>query len=157
MRLLGALAVLLVSTQLLAQSVGYRRTVETLNVEQGRTTAAGYVFDITVQNVEQLDVILDRADKLRDQFSPGQHGRIALVLHGQELMLFRKSNYRQFMAIVDKARSLDRHHLIDIKACQTGMRSLQIDQSELPDFIEQVPFAPVEIQRLEREQGYTRL
>ena len=117
----------------------------------------GYVFDITVQNVEQLDAILNRADQLRGQFSPDQHGRIALVLHGQELELFRKRNYQQYMSIVEKARSLDQQNLVDIKACQTVMQNLQIERSELPDFIEQVPLAPVEIERLQRQQGYTRL
>ncbi len=134
-----------------------------LVVDNNSTPAAqaadppGYVFDITVQNVEQLDAILKRADHLRGQFSPDQHGRIALVLHGHELQLFRKRNYAQYMGIVERARSLDQQNLVDIKACQTVMENLQIEQSELPDFIEQVPLAPVEIDRLQRQKGYTRL
>ena len=128
-----------------------------LPVQAQQAAANGYVFDITVENVEQLDAILDRADRLRGQFSPDQHGRIALVLHGQELQLFRKSNYEEFMQIVDKARLLDEQKLIDIKACQTVMQNLRIERSELPDFIEQVPLAPVEIERLVREQSFTRL
>ncbi len=119
--------------------------------------AAGYVFDITVQNERELDVILNRAERLRGQFSPADHGRIALVLHGEELRFFQKSNYSEFMQIVDKARLLDQNKLIDIKACQTSMQQYNIDPSELPDFIEQVPLAPVEIERLEREKGFTRL
>ena len=63
----------------------------------------------------------------------------------------------EFMQIVDKARLLDEQKLIDIKACQTVMQNLHIEQSELPDFIEQVPLAPVEIERLVREQSFTRL
>jgi intracellular sulfur oxidation DsrE/DsrF family protein len=117
----------------------------------------GYVFDITVENEQQLDAILKRADDLKGQFSPDQYGRIALVLHGDELRLFQKSNYERFMSIVDKARELDKNHLIDIKACRTAMDILHIQQSDLPDFIEQVPYAPVEVDRLVREQGYTRL
>ncbi len=117
----------------------------------------GYVFDITVQNVEQLDAILERADQLKGQYSPNDFGRIELVLHGKELNLFRKKNYQKYMQIVEKARDLDAHNLVDIKACQTVMQSLMIDQSELPDFIEQVPFAPTEIERLEVQKGFTRL
>jgi uncharacterized protein len=117
----------------------------------------GYVFDITVENEQQLDAILKRAEDLKGQFSPDQYGRIALVLHGNELRLFQKSNYEQFMSIVDKARELDKNHLIDIKACQTAMDFLHIKKSDLPDFIEQVPYAPVEIDRLVREKNYTRL
>ena len=47
--------------------------------------------------------------------------------------------------------------IIDIKACQTKMRMLDIDQNELPGFIEQVPFGPAEVERLQREEGFTRL
>ena len=61
------------------------------------------------------------------------------------------------MGIVERARSLDQQNLVDIKACQTVMENLQIEQSELPDFIEQVPLAPVEIDRLQKQKGYTRL
>ena len=37
------------------------------------------------------------------------------------------------------------------------MRTLDIEQNELPSFIEQVPFGPAEIERLEKEEGFTRL
>ncbi|RLA12730.1 MAG: hypothetical protein DRQ59_06955 [Gammaproteobacteria bacterium] len=117
----------------------------------------GYVFGVTVNTVEQLDVILDRAESLRELFDPDQHGRIAIVLHGNELQLFQKENYAANMSIVDKARQLDEENIIDIKACQTMMRVLDIEQSELPDFIEQVPLAPVEIRRLQVEHGFTKL
>jgi hypothetical protein len=125
--------------------------------ENFETQAPGYVFDVTVNSAQQLDVILDRAESLRELFDPDQHGRIAIVLHGNELRLFQKDNYAANMSIVDKARRLDQENIIDIKACQTMMRILEIEQSELPNFIEQVPLAPIEIQRLEKENGYTRL
>ncbi len=118
----------------------------------------GYVFDITVQNENQLNAIFKRAEQLQGQFSADQHGRITLVLHGQELRLFQKSNTSSISSsLIEKARQLDQNQLIDIKACQTTMDFYQIEQSELPEFIEQVPLAPVEIERLQREKGYTRL
>jgi hypothetical protein len=49
---------------------------------------AGYVFDVTVSTAQELDVVLNRADSLRELFNPQQHGRIAIVLHGDELQLF---------------------------------------------------------------------
>jgi hypothetical protein len=126
---------------------------------EGQTpaNASGYVFDITVVNEAQLEAIFDRAERLMGHFNPEQYGRIALVLHGRELELFRKGNYRKNMSLVERARSLDRNQLVDIKACQTVMDSLHIENTELPDFIEQVPLAPLEIERLQREQGFTRL
>lgn len=153
---------LLILAALLAsdvQALQFRHALDRIDAEpaQQQSPRSGYVFDITVQNERQLDVILNRADRLRGQFSPNEHGRITLVLHGEELRLFQKSNYNNFMQIVDKARILDQQNLVDIKACQTAMEAFNIDRSELPDFIEQVPLAPVEIERLEREQGYIRL
>lgn len=117
----------------------------------------GYVFSVTVNSAKQLDVVLDRAEDLRELFDPDQHSRIAIVLHGNELQLFQKGNYSSNQLVVERARLLDQDNIIDIKACQTMMRILEIDQSELPSFIEQVPFAPAEIERLEKEEGFTRL
>ena len=117
----------------------------------------GYVIDVTVQSAEELSVVLERAEDLRDLFDPQQHGRIAIVLHGNELELFQKQNYANNQSLVDRARLLDQDSIIDIKACQTMMQTLQIEQNELPAFIEQVPFAPIEIRRLERELGFTKL
>jgi intracellular sulfur oxidation DsrE/DsrF family protein len=119
--------------------------------------AQGYVFSVTVSTQQQLDVVLDRAEDLRELFNPDEHGKIAIVLHGDELQLFQKDNYRSNQSVVERARLLDQDNIIDIKACQTMMRTLEIEQSELPNFIEQVPFAPAEIERLQQEQGFTRL
>ena len=117
---------------------------------------AGYVFGVTVSSAQQLGVILDRADRLRKFFNPEQHSRIAIVLHGDELQLFQKDNYLVNQSIVERARLLDQEQIIDIKACQTRMRDLNIQQSDLPRFIEQVPFAPVEIERLKKQEGFTQ-
>ena len=117
----------------------------------------GYVFSVTVNSPQQLDVVLSRAEDLRALFKPDDRGRIAIVLHGVELQMFQKSNYSANQTLVERARMLDEDNIIDIKACQTMMRVLDIEQSELPGFIEQVPFAPAEIERLESEQGFTRL
>jgi uncharacterized protein len=119
--------------------------------------AEGYVFSVTVSSAQQLDVVLSRAEDLRELFDPELHSRIAIVLHGDELQLFQKQNYANNMSVVDRARLLDQDNIIDIKACQTMMRTLDIGQNELPSFIEQVPFAPAEIERLEKEEGFTRL
>ena len=117
----------------------------------------GYVFSVTVSSAQQLEVVLERAEDLRELFDPDEHSRVAIVLHGNELQLFHKDNYALNSTVVERARQLDRDEIIDIKACQTMMRMLEIGTHELPNFIEQVPFAPAEIERLEREHGYTRL
>ncbi len=123
----------------------------------GEPKEEGYVFSVTVQSAQQLDVVLSRAEDLRELFDPDQHSKIAIVLHGDELRLFQKNNYALNQSVVERARLLDQDNIIDIKACQTMMRTLEIEQSELPGFIEQVPFAPAEIERLVREEEFTRL
>jgi len=117
----------------------------------------GFVFDVTVSSPQQLNVVLDRAENLRDLFDPDDRNRIAIVLHGSELLLFDKQNYSANQSLVERARALDKDHIIDIKACQTMMRVLEIKQSALPGFIEQIPFAPAEIERLQKEENFTRL
>ncbi len=124
---------------------------------QDETQTQGYVFSVTVSSSQQLDVVLDRAEDLRALFNPNEHGKIAIVLHGDELQLFQKNNYASNRSVVERARLLDQDNIIDIKACQTMMRVLDIEQNELPSFIEQVPFAPAEIERLQNQQGFTRL
>jgi intracellular sulfur oxidation DsrE/DsrF family protein len=124
---------------------------------QAEPKTEGYVFSVTMSTPQQLEVVLNRAEDLRELFDPEQHSRIAIVLHGDELQLFQKQNYSANQAVVERARLLDQDNIIDIKACQTMMRVLDIEQNELPGFIEQVPFAPAEIERLEKEEGFTRL
>jgi len=124
---------------------------------QEQAAPAGYVFGVTVNSARQLEVVLDRAEDLRALFKPGDHNKIAIVLHGDELLLFQKSNYSSNRSLVERARLLDQDNIIDIKACRTKMRLLDIDPSELPSFIEQVPFAPTEIERLVKEEGFTEL
>ena len=124
---------------------------------RGEPKLEGYVFSVTVTSAQELDVVLNRAEDLRSLFDPEQHSRIAIVLHGNELQLFQQQNYSSNMSVVDRARLLDQDNIIDIKACQTMMRTIDIGQNELPSFIEQVPFAPTEIKRLEEQEGFTRL
>ena len=140
-RLLLALSMLLAAT-----SPGAQQSAE-----------KGFVFSVTVNTPQQLDVVLDRAEDLRALFNPEEHGKIAIVLHGDELQMFQKRNYSTNQSTVERARLLDADNIIDIKACQTRMRALHIEQNELPAFIEQVPYAPAEIERLEKQQGFTRL
>ena len=98
----------------------------------------GYVFSVTVNSPQQLDVVLNRAEDLRELFNPEEHSKIAIVLHGEELQLFQKDNYSSNQSMVERARLLDRDKIIDIKACQTMMRQLDIDPAEPFVFLQQV-------------------
>lgn len=127
-------------------------------------TAAGYnpgndryVFDVGNHSVEELQALLVRIEEITDA-SPEAFDNleIVMVLHGPEIDLFTRSNYAQNRRLVDLAAKLDAFRVVDMKVCETAINSLGIDQGEIPAFIESVPYAPDELQRL-LEQGYINL
>jgi len=117
-------------------------------------SANDYVLDVTVLNEQQLEGLLSRAETLQKQFSPAQHGRISIVLHGPELNLI--AGERKQQTVINRLRQLDDLQGVDVMACRSRLRSLDLPESELPDFVQSVPLAPLEIQNL-LMQGYNRL
>ncbi len=81
---------------------------------------------------------------------------IALVLHGPEIRIFAKKNYAQYRYIVDRAKRLSKHHIIDIKLCRTKMKELHLREQDVPSWVEIVPYGPDEEKRL-RGLGYIDL
>ena len=67
-------------------------------------------------------------------------------------MLFRS----KFMDLVDRAAALDKKGILDVKVCDAMIRMLDIDASELPDFVERVPYGPAEVERLIKK-GFIRM
>jgi len=123
-----------------------------LTTESGR-----YMFNVTVHTPEAIAGLLERAETLAKTMPPNdQRTGIALVLHGPEIELFTKANYSRFQKTVDQAARLDAMHVIDIKICRTAMKDLGISETDIPKFIELVPYGPDEENRL-REKGYVYL
>ena len=117
-------------------------------------TAQDTVLDISVHTLEELQVLLDRAEELAMRPQPkGERAGIVLVLHGPEIAFFDINNYQRYKDVVDKAARLDAFDVVDVKICQTMMENLGIAQDDIPAFIEQVPYGPGEVDRLVRE-GY---
>ncbi|HYQ72458.1 MAG TPA: hypothetical protein VET88_11100 [Gammaproteobacteria bacterium] len=116
--------------------------------------AQGMVLDVSVHSLEELQVLLDRAEELAMRPQPqGDKAGIVLVLHGPEIEYFAISNYSRYKDIVDKAARLDAFDVVDVKICQSKMENLGIEREDIPAFIEQVPYGPGEVERLVRE-GY---
>ena len=112
------------------------------------------VLDITVHTIDELKVLLDRAEELAMvPQPPGEEASVILVLHGPEVEFFSISNYDRYKDIVDQAARLDAFDVVDVKICQTMMEVKGIPRDDIPPFIEQVPQGPVEVERLVRE-GY---
>ena len=112
------------------------------------------VLDISVHTIDELKVLLDRAEGLAmAPQPPGATASVILVLHGPEVEFFAISNYEKYKDIVDQAARLDAFDVVDVRICQAMMEVKGIPRGDIPAFIEQVPLGPVEIERLVGE-GY---
>ena len=116
-----------------------------------------YVFDVVVHKPEEMDKLLGRIEQLSSTITPNKNDpRLALVLHGPEIAFFTRNNYPKYMELVDRAAALNKKGIIDVKVCDTMIRILDIDSSELPDFVEHVPYGPAEVERL-IQQGFIKM
>ena len=114
----------------------------------------GMVLDVSVHTLDELRVLLDRAEELAARPQPqGEKAGVVLVLHGPEVEFFAISNYPRYKDIVDQAARLDAFDVVDVKICRSMLERLAVDQDDIPAFIEQVPYGPGEVERLVRE-GY---
>ena len=116
-----------------------------------------YLFDVSDHSPEELEALLFRAEEIRETHAEGfEQLKIVLVLHGPDIDIFRQENYTRHKPIVDLAAKLDAFEIIDMKICQKTMSDMGVERSEVPAFIETVPYAPNEIKRL-TESGYINL
>lgn len=117
--------------------------------ELGPDEQQAAVYDLSVHDLQEMQLLLERLDQLAQQPSPqSQSARIALVLHGPELKYFTIRNYAMHHELVDLAAKLDAFQVIEVKACNTMMRQLGLQEADMPAFIEIVPYGPNEIRRL---------
>ncbi|NKB38658.1 MAG: hypothetical protein GKR93_16110 [Gammaproteobacteria bacterium] len=116
-----------------------------------------YLFNLSDHTPEDLEALLQRAEEIRDTQADGYDElEIVMVLHGPDINIFRQENYAKHKALVDLAAKLDAFDIIDMKICETTMSNMGVERSEVPAFIESVPYAPDEIRRLGNE-GYINL
>ena len=116
-----------------------------------------YFFDVTDHTVEELQALLERIDEITEA-SPETFDelKIVMILHGPDIGLFTRSTYEQNQKLVNLAAKLDAINVVDMKACETAMDSLGYALTDIPPFIETVPYAPDEIKRLQ-QNGYINL
>lgn len=107
------------------------------------------VLDISVHTLDELRVLLDRAEQLAPRLlEANRGGSVVLVLHGPEVEFFSSKNYDKYRAIVDQAARLDAFDIVDVKICQTMMNIKGISRDDIPAFIEQIPDGRLEVERL---------
>lgn len=124
------------------------------NIEELQTR---YVFDVVVHDEDKMESLLKRIEELASQIDT-RNGtpELALVLHGPEIDYFTTRNYSRYMSLVDRAAELDKKGIIDVKICDTKIRSLGLEQETFPDFVDHVPYGPAEVRKLVG-QGYVRM
>ena len=110
--------------------------------------------DIALHTLSELKQLLEQAEEIangKSQYNTDEP--IAVVLHGEEIKAFVRSNYRSNKALVDLAARLDAFNIIEVKVCKRWMGANGIMENQLPPFVESVPFGAGERDRLQKA-GY---
>jgi intracellular sulfur oxidation DsrE/DsrF family protein len=116
-----------------------------------------YLYDISEHSIEELQSLLQRAEEITQTGTENLEDlEIVMILHGPDIGWFTLDSYDDNKELVDLAKRLDAFEIIDLKVCETTMENMEIDRSQLPPFIESVPYAPDELNRLS-DEGYTHL
>jgi uncharacterized protein len=118
-----------------------------------------YLFDVTDHSIEELEALLTRAEEVsQSEIKSPEYSdlEIVMVIHGPDIEWFTHENYQHNRQLIDLAARLDAHDVIDMKVCEQTMNSRGVGREDIPDFIESVPFAPLEIENRLKE-GYINL
>ena len=110
-----------------------------------------FYFDIIGHSAAEFRALLDRARTIYNETpTPDRDAlEIVLVLHGPDIDFFEQKNYAKYQNIVELAAQLDAFGVFDFKMCAASAADLGLAESDVPAFIEFVPYGPEEIARLE--------
>ena len=129
-------------------------TVNADSLHTGDVQTPDFIAQIEAHTPSELSDILHRVDSLLLEQSGFPSSRpLALVLHGEEARVFLRENYQQNRELVDLAARLDAFNAIDIQICETWLRGASVPKSDLPAFVDTVPYGPAQEKAL-LKQGY---
>lgn len=115
-----------------------------------------YVFDVASHSRQNLLAVLKRANEVATDSSGNlKQLNITVVVHGRRVRWFDKQNYEENKELVDLAAKLDALDVINVKIDQQAMQEFGVQDENVPDFIERVPFAADEITRLQGSGHFT--
>jgi len=125
------------------------------NGPSGLIAGSNYLARIGQDDPAELERVLGRIEQLfMIEASDQNYAPVVIVLHGPEVSVFLRENYRQYKHIVDQAARLTAFNVVDIRVCETRMGVLGADRKALVPFVGTVPFGPAEIERLTQNEGY---
>lgn len=124
-------------------------------VSEDLPEAPGYLARLEMNTPEELYSALLRAEMLfLDGSFLNQLPPATLVVHGPEVAVFFKREYKQNKTLIDLAARLSAFGVVDILVCETRMGVLGRDPHELFPFVGTVPFGPAEEKRLVKDEGF---
>ena len=110
-------------------------------------------LEVSPHGRDDLEALMTALEGYLDQGLP-MTDPVIVILHGSEADSFTSRGYAQNRMLIDRAARLSAYELLDVRMCETWMSENGVQRDDLPAFIDTVPFAPEEVQRLEAE-GYT--
>ena len=99
-------------------------------------------------------VMLNRAAEIGVEVEDSDVEARLSRLHGEDYDGGTGPDYREQVRrqmTIDRTALLDAFDVIEVKMCATWMRLNNLTDSDIPPFIETVPFGPAEIERLEQD------
>ena len=114
------------------------------------------VYDVTSDNVHELENILDRASMLQNVYGNDPfESSIVLVIHEGAIKYFTRDKTGQ-TNIERRAASLAAGDIIQFRVCRTSAKMQGIYQKDFNNFIQLVHMADAEIIKLQ-QQGFSYL
>ena len=121
-------------------------------------TERKFLFDVSGHSADEFRALLLRAQKIYEESDPDARSNleVVMVLHGPDIQFFAADRVEDYGDIVDLAAKLDAFGVFDFKLCAATASRLGVSESEVPAFVEFVPYGPQEVNRLEAA-GFVRL
>ena len=129
--------------------------VLTLLFTSGTVSGQGQFIDIYPKTEEDIRVILDTLEQRVTDNTTSSAPPIVMMLHGPQANLFLKQNFSANRSLIDSTAKLTGYGVLDVKICETWMRSNGHERSALFPFIDTVPYGAGELARLREEEGYS--
>lgn len=108
-------------------------------------------LEVSPENRDDLVSLLDALEQKLASEGAGADEPVVIVLHGDEAFAFTRQEYLENRSLPDRTALLDAYDLIDVRMCETWMNDNGLSRADILPFIDLVPFAPEEIQRLQAE------
>jgi len=115
----------------------------------------GFLARIDQNSPKEVEQALKRAEELYfSQPDPLSIPTLSFVIHGPEVEIFVRDNYKKYKNINDLAARLTALGIINLRVCETRLSSLNHSKSSLFPFVGTVKLGPKEERRLIKKEKF---